>query len=238
MKLYYFKKISSTNEKSKGLAEKGISNAVIVANEQTRGRGRFKRKWVSSEGGLYFSVLLNEKDINKVKYLTFIAAISVVKAVERITGLKTKIKWPNDVHINKKKLCGILTESFFGKKNYVVVGVGINVNQGEFPKEIKDIAISLKSQLGRQVDKNRILKQFLKEFDILYSQYKNKKYEKILSEWKRYCDTVGKNIKVVTLKKEFYGKAVEVDSDCNLILKLKDGKIKKIVEGDILVLGQ
>jgi len=231
-----FKKINSTNEKAKELAKKGLFDIVVVAEEQTKGRGRFDKKWFSSEGGLYFSILLKEKNIEKVKYLTFIAALSVVKAIERVVGLKTKIKWPNDVHINKKKLCGILTENGLGRENHVIVGVGINVNQSKFNKKISNIATSLKLELNKKINKEKILNKFLEEFSLLYKQYKNKKYKKILIEWKENCDTIGKNVKAVTLKKEFYGKAVDVDKDCNLILKLKNKKTKKIIEGDIFIL--
>lgn len=231
-----FKKINSTNKKAKELARKGLSEIIIIANEQTKGKGRFNRKWFSSKGGIYLSILLKQKNIEKIKYLTLIAAISVVKAIEKIAKIKTKIKWPNDVHINKKKLCGILTESFLGKTSYVIVGIGININQEKFPKEIKNIATSLRIHLKREIDKEKILWQFLKEFIFLYNKYKNKKYIEILNLFKKNCDTIGKNVKVVTLKKEFYGKAVDVDEDCNLILRLKDNKIKKIIEGDIFVL--
>jgi len=228
-----FKKISSTNEKAKELAKKGLFNVVVVAEEQTKGKGRFDRIWFSSEGGLYFSILLKEKNIEKAKYLTFIAALSVVKSILKIVKLKTKIKWPNDVHIDKKKLCGILTETF---RDYVVVGVGLNVNQTKFNKKISNIATSLKIQLKKPIGKERILNQFLIEFENLYLQYKNKKYEKILDLLKENCDTIGKDIKVRSINKIFYGKVVDVDGGCNLILKLKNGKIKKLIEGDIFIL--
>jgi len=228
-----FKKINSTNEKAKELAKKGLFDIVVVADEQTKGKGRFDRIWFSSEGGLYFSILLKEKNIEKAKYLTFIAAVSVVKAVEEVAELKTKIKWPNDVHINKKKLCGILTETF---EDYVVVGVGINANQTKFNQSIKNISTSLKIELNKKINKEKILNKFLEEFSLLYNQYKNKKYKKILIKWKENCDTVGRDVKVKSLKKEFCGKAIDVDENCNLILKLKNGKIKKIIEGDIFIL--
>ena len=232
----YLKKIYSTNKKAKELARRGLSEIIIIANEQTKGKGRFNRKWLSAKGGIYLSILLKEENIEKTKYLTFIAAISVVRAIEKIAKIKTKIKWPNDVHINKKKLCGILTESILGNINYVVVGVGINVNQEKFPKEIRDIAISLKIYLKKEIDKEKILGQFLKEFILLYDKYMYKKYNEILNLFKKNCDTIGKNVKAVTLNKEVYGKAVDVDKDCNLILMLKNSEIKKIIEGDIFVL--
>ena len=231
-----FKKINSTNEKAKELAKKGLFDIVVVAEEQTKGKGRFNRKWLSSEGGLYFSILVRGENVEKAKYLTFIAAVSVVKAIFGVAKLKTKIKWPNDVHITKKKLCGILTETSSGKESYVVVGVGINVNQSKFNKKISNIATSLRIELNKKINKDKILNQFLKEFGKLCHQYKNKKYKKILNLLKENCDTIGKNIKVKTLNKLFYGKVIDVDKDCNLIAKLKNGKIKKIIEGDVFIL--
>lgn len=231
-----FKKINSTNEKAKDLARKGVSDVVIVADEQTKGKGRFNRKWFSSLGGLSFSILLKEKNVENVKYLTFIAAVSVVKAISKVTKLKTKIKWPNDIHFNNKKLCGILTESVLGKENYVIVGVGMNVNQTKFHKSIKDIATSLKIQLKKPIDKNKILNQFLIEFEKSYTQYKNKEYKKILKLFKKNCDTIGRDVKVKSINKVFYGEVIDVDKNCNLILKLKNKKIKKIIEGDVFVI--
>ena len=231
-----FKKLNSTNERAKSLAKKGLFDVVVVADEQTKGKGRFNRKWFSSKGGLYLSILLKEQDVENAKYLNFISALSVVKAIEKVTGLKVKIKWPNDIHFNGKKLCGILTEGFLGREGYVVVGVGMNVNQLTFNKKVSDIATSLKLQLKKTINKEKILNKFLEEFSLLYEQYKNKKYKKILDLLKKNCDTIGREAKVKTLKKEFYGKAIDIDEECNLILRLKNGKIKKIVEGDVFVL--
>jgi BirA family biotin operon repressor/biotin-[acetyl-CoA-carboxylase] ligase len=236
MRLCYFKKIESTNEKAKELAKKGISDIVVVADRQTRGKGRFNRKWFSFSGGIYLSILLKERNFDKMKYLTFIAAIGVVKAIEKISGIKAMIKWPNDVHINKKKVCGILTESVLGRENYAVIGVGINANQQRFPKELKGSATSLRVLLGKETSKEKIIMQFLKEFHALHKLYKNKEYGRILEMWKYYCDTIGKNIKVVTLKETFCGKAIGVDNDCNLVVKLKNRRLKRVVEGDIFVL--
>src|SRR3989338_10621694 len=135
-KIHYFKSLESTQDKAKEFAKKNLSNAVIVADVQTKGRGRFKRKWHSAKGGLWMSILLKPKNTENLQYLTFIAAIAVVKSIKKIANLKTSIKWPNDVHFNGKKLCGILTEGDFGKENFAVIGIGLNVNQKKFSKEI------------------------------------------------------------------------------------------------------
>src|SRR3989344_4700808 len=114
-KFYYFKTLASTNDKAKEFSGKGLSKIVVIAEKQTKGKGRFKRKWVSSLGGLYMTIVLKEKDIEKVKYLTLISSIAVAKTIIKISNLKAKVKWPNDVLVNDKKICGILTETISGK---------------------------------------------------------------------------------------------------------------------------
>src|SRR3989344_6751761 len=113
--IYHFTSLNSTQEKSKKLSNEGKSNVVIIADTQTAGRGRFKRKWHSAKGGLWMSILLKTENIENMQYLTFAAAVAVVKSIKKITDLNTNIKWPNDVHYKNRKLCGILTEGIFGK---------------------------------------------------------------------------------------------------------------------------
>src|SRR3989338_7594384 len=143
-KIYRFKSLPSTQDKAKEFSRKGLSNIAVIADIQTKGRGRFKRKWHSQKGSLSMSILLKPSNIKNLQYLTFAAAISVVKSIKKSANLNTKIKWPNDVHYKGKKLCGILTEGIFGKENYAVVGIGLNVNQDKFPYDIKNTASSLK----------------------------------------------------------------------------------------------
>lgn len=227
--MYHFKKISSTNEKAKELAKKGLFDIVVLSDEQTRGIGRFNRKWISDSGGLFFSMLLNVKDIDKAKYLTFISALSVVKSIDT----KSFIKWPNDIYLNRKKLCGILTETISGKKNYVIIGVGININQLKFSSNIKDNATSLRIESGKKINKKKILDNFLKNFRSYYYKYKKKEFEGILEETKKKCNTIGEYVKVRSINGIYSGKVIDIDKDCNLVLKLKNNKVKKITDGDI-----
>src|SRR3989338_9449430 len=197
-KTYHFSSLTSTQDKAKELSKKGLSNIVIVADVQTKGRGRFKRKWYSNKGGLWMSILLKPQKTQNLQYLTFAATISVVQAIKKICNLNTKIKWPNDIHYKGKKLCGILTEGIF-PANYVVVGIGLNVNQNKFPDEIKSTAISLRMVKHRFFNVKKILNDISNEFLYLYNNYYNKnRYEKILKIWKNYCDTLNNNVIVVT----------------------------------------
>lgn len=235
-KTYHFNSLASTQDKAKEFSKKGLSNLIIVADMQTKGRGRFKRKWHSGKGGLWMSILLKPKSAGNLQYLTFAAAIAVVRSIKKIANLKTSIKWPNDVHYKGRKLCGILTEGIFGRDNYAAIGIGLNVNQEKLPDEIKNIAISLKEIKQKKTNIKRLTKSVIEQFFVLYHDYHNKgKFEKILEIWKRYCDTINKNVVVITQTKAMHGKAIGIDKDCNLLLKSKDNRVIKVVEGDIHV---
>lgn len=235
-KILHFKSLTSTQDKAKEFAKKGLSNLVVVADAQTRGRGRFKRKWYSEKGGLWVSILLKPTSIANLQYLTFAAAVAVVRSIKKIANLKTNIKWPNDVHYKGKKLCGILTEGIFGNENFVIVGIGLNVNQTSFPNEIKNIAISLRMITKKNFKRNFFLKNIMENFFHLYNNYHNKKkFGYLLKKWKKFSDTLNKNVTVITKTKTLNGKALGIDKDCSLLLKLKNGKVIKVIEGDVNV---
>jgi len=253
LSFHYFKVLSSTNDKAMEFVKKGKSNLVIVAEKQEKGRGRFGRRWDSQIGGLYMTILLEENDLDKARYFTFMASISVAKAINKL-GLNAKVKWPNDVLIDDKKLCGILTEIVCKQPSvrdrgsfshppplnpttgdYALVGIGVNINQKQFPAGIKNKATSLKIELNKNYNIKNISKMIIKEFNNLYHYYNIKNYGKIIDIWKKYSHTLGKMIKARTLSGNYTGKAINIDKDCNLLLKLNNGNIKKIVEGDIFV---
>jgi len=228
--IHYFKKLLSTNDKAKSYSE----GSVIIAEEQSKGRGRFRRKWSSAKGGLYVSIVLYPAE--QPGYLTFIAAISIQRAIKKLVGLNTKLKWPNDVLYDDKKLCGILSEGVFsGKNSKMIVGIGLNSNN-KIPKSLLKKAISLKSITKKEINNEKIAKPLLKEFEKLYSDYKNKKYSKILKQWKKLSDTIGRKVKAVAQQGTYIGRAIDVDKDCSLILRLDNGSKKKVIEGDIFAL--
>ncbi|MBI2523069.1 biotin--[acetyl-CoA-carboxylase] ligase [Candidatus Woesearchaeota archaeon] len=233
---YNFDVLSSTNDKAREFAKERKANLVVVAKKQEKGRGRFGRKWSSSPGGLYMTIILKEKGLDKAKYLTFIAAVSVAKAIRKIAGLDAKVKWPNDILINHKKVCGILTENVCTNVNYALVGIGLNVNQKKFPRSIMRNSTSIMIESNSNYDIEKIAKTIINEFNRLYDYYNKKNYKKIVDIWKEYSHTLGKMTKAKTLSGNYTGKAVDVDEECNLILKLNDGSIKKIVEADIFVI--
>jgi len=234
-KIYNYETLSSTNDKAKYFAELGQNNIVVVAERQRKGRGRFGREWSSELGGLYMTILLKEDKLDRAKYLTFIAAVSVAKTIKKFSKLNCKVKWPNDVVVDGKKICGILTETVSGKKNYALVGIGVNVNQKIFPESIIKKSTSLSIETNKNYNINKIIKMIINNFNLLYKHYKLEKYHKIINIWKKDSHTLGKNIKIKTLSGPHTGKVIDIDNDCNLILKLKGGRIKKIVEGDIFI---
>jgi len=164
-KILYFEKISSTNEKAKELAKKTTEPWIVIwAGEQTKGHGKSRRFWFSPKGGLYFSVILPKSTIEDLQTLTILAAFVVAKTIREKFSLEPLVKLPNDVLLSQKKVAGILTENIIGKNvKLSVMGIGLNTNIAEFPKELKNIATSLNIELGRKVNNRIILKQVLKE---------------------------------------------------------------------------
>lgn len=164
MKILNFKTLPSTNEKAKALARKKIAPwRVLVAEEQTAGYGKEKVFWFSPKGGLYFSMILPKSQIEDLQTLTILAAFIVAKTIKENFSLEPLIKLPNDVLLNGKKVCGILTENVIGKEvKSSVIGIGLNTNIDKFPKELENMATSLKIELGKEVDNKKILEQIVK----------------------------------------------------------------------------
>ena len=159
-----FKTISSTNQKAKELAKKGADPwTVIMAEEQKAGYGKEKVFWFSPKGGLYFSVILPKSQIEDLQTLTILAAFIVAKTIKDNFSLEPLIKLPNDVLVNQMKIAGVLTENIIGKEiKTSVMGIGLNTNIDVFPKELENIATSLKMELGKEVDNEKILEQILR----------------------------------------------------------------------------
>lgn len=230
-KIISFKKLDSTNSKAKKILK---SNIVVLAEEQTKGLGRFKRKWSSSKGGIYLSLVLDIDDINELPYFTLIAAISVQKAIKNSYKLNSVIKWPNDLIYDNKKISGILTESVIGNKKMAIVGVGINTNN-KIPPNLTKKAISLGKIVDKKINNKKIIDNLLKNLQEYYSILENKNYSKIISLWKENS-FLGSEIRVKTMTKTYSGIAYDIDKDCFLVIKDHSGKKIKISEGDIEIL--
>lgn len=227
--IHYFNKLASTNDKVKEFKKEG---SVVIAGIQTDGRGRFKRRWSSGKGGLWLSILLKPENIGKIGYLTLSAAIACQKAVKKSAKIDSRVKWPNDLVIGNKKLCGILTESSSGDDHVVIVGIGMNTNN-KIPKHLEGKAASLRQITGKKADNEKIASCLLNEFEALYKRFNNKEYGFILKKWKKLCDTIGRNVKVIAQDRTIEGRVTGIDSSLRLIITAKGNKTEKVVEGDI-----
>jgi BirA family biotin operon repressor/biotin-[acetyl-CoA-carboxylase] ligase len=174
-KIYAFQRVTSTNDLAKRLAERGeVEGALVIADCQTKGRGRFQRQWQSPPAtGLWFSIILRPKfSVENLESIPFLAGISVAQAIETVTGLKPILKWPNDVLLASKKVCGILIESSFTqqKLNSLILGIGINVNQQpvDFNGEIRNRATSLLIEAGHSIDRKDLLLEILRFLELNY----------------------------------------------------------------------
>lgn len=233
--IFHFKEIDSTNLYVKKLIKDSIEEGtVVIADIQTKGRGRKNRKWSSHKGGLWFSILLYP-DISP-KYgmlITMASSISVVQGIESTTDLKTEIKWPNDILINGQKVCGILTEleSKKNKISYVIVGIGLNVNNS-LDDDLKSVATTLKQEVGKQISREELLISILKKYDENYNRVKSEDYNFIRDSWLKYSKIIGKKIQVEDEKIVETGVVTDIDDNGFLILDTIHGKTR-IVSGDI-----
>ncbi len=242
-KIYYFRKVASTNDFAKEKASEGAGEGtLVIAEEQTRGRGRQGRRWVSPPGtGLWFSLVLRP-GISPIEAsgITPIAAVSAANAIEEVTGLPARIKWPNDILIGGKKACGILTElgSEPGASHYVVVGIGINVNTSSFPEEIEDKATSLKESLGREVSRTEVLARTIGEFEKFYFDFiETKSLARVLTAYREKSATIGKRVEIAVKDGVLKAEAVDIADDGGLLIKKDDGEVLKINSGEVTLGG-
>jgi len=241
--IYYFPELKSTNIIAKGKAlhrAEGIDEGtLIIAERQSAGKGRLGREWFSPVGGIWLSVILYPQlSPSYISRITLMTAVVVVKAIKMCTQIEPQIKWPNDILINEKKVCGILTEmsAELDMINWVVVGIGINVNidHQKFPEDIQENTISLKEVSGKEILRVKLAQSFLRVFEKYYDKLKRKEFSSILKEWKLYSHTLGKKIKVDMGERIITGEAVDINEEGELILKKEDDELVEIISGTIV----
>lgn len=240
--IIYLDSVDSTNNYARDRAAGGCSEGlVIIADMQTAGRGRLGRNWATPKASsIAFSVVLKpEIKPFKASGITLVVGTAVCRALRYKTSMDVGIKWPNDIILNRKKLCGILTEINAGMDvvNYIITGVGINVNIKEFPEDLKDIATSLSLELGNVVSRKDILVSVLSEIEKTYEDFKVNGLNNIMDEYKSYSVTLGNFVKVTSINDIMEGEAIEITDDGLLVVKLKDGMKKKVISGDVSVRG-
>jgi BirA family biotin operon repressor/biotin-[acetyl-CoA-carboxylase] ligase len=236
--IYHFETVASTNDTAKTLGAQGAAEGTLVVTEtQSAGRGRLGRHWLSPSGvGIYTSLLLRPLlPPTELPQITLSTAVAVVRALTRSAGVTPGIKWPNDLILKGKKLGGILTEmeTESDQIRYLVVGLGLNVNNPDFPPGLADTATSLYRKEGRPFPRVPILQAWLEEFEALYSQFLARGFPEILEEWKQHAVTLGKCVAVRQGMRQIEGLALEVDADGALLLETARGEVVKVTSGEI-----
>lgn len=238
-RIVYLTSTGSTQDIARAEAESGgPDGTAVIAEEQTAGRGRFDRVWVSPAGqNLYFTLIMRPP-LERLRSLSIVAPLAVALAVEGTTGLTTRIKWPNDVLVNGRKLSGILIESEIAGESvkYALVGPGINVNFDiERSPEIAAIATSIKRELGRETSREELLAAFLNQFESLYKTAP--KSDAVVELWRSRLDTLGREVRVTFRDQSYEGTAEDVERDGSLVLRRADGSRVTIEAGEVTLRG-
>ncbi len=245
--IYLFTSLESTNQTALKIAETSIASSnvipegtLVLAEAQTQGRGRLGRRWISPPGvNLYASlILLPKMAIKDTPVITCLAAATAVQAVRACTHLEAVIKWPNDVLIHEKKVAGILIELGVAQKqvNYLVIGIGINVNPDieMFPAEIRTTATSLKAEFGRVVNRNKLMAEFCNKFEENYIRLLDEGPAPIIMQFRSLTTTLGKRVRVITPGKTIEGWAEDVDPHGALILRMEGQTHEVVHSGDVI----
>lgn len=229
--IYYYHEVDSTMTVAKELARKGCPHfSVVIAEKQLTGRGRLTRSWHSEGGGLYFTIVLRPQiPPPLVSRYGFAASLVLARTMQNHFGIDARVKWPNDILVNEKKLCGMLSEMEVvdDQVSFLNIGIGINVNNNPTPKEPN--AISLNALLGEMVPRKKVLTLFL---DALEKEISRTSLDHVLSDWKAYAITLGREVTIVTTKDTLEGKAIDIDDTGALMVEQKDGTVKKAYYGD------
>jgi len=232
-KIHYFQAIGSTMDAARELAKKGVEEGtIVIAEAQTRGRGRLSREWLSPKGGIYFTIILRPKvSPAYASRINLMAAVAVASTIRELFGLKAELKWPNDVLIEGRKVCGILAEmnAEMDVINFVNVGIGINANTSV--TRFEKMATSLEDALGKEISRKEFLSALLVEIrwwqDLLMEV-------DLLEEWKKLSTTLNKDVKVVASGEAIVGWAIDVDTTGALIIRERNGSLRNAMAGDCI----
>ncbi|MBU3175468.1 biotin--[acetyl-CoA-carboxylase] ligase [Clostridium estertheticum] len=242
--IIYCNSIGSTNTKAKELAEMGEGHGtVIISEEQTLGRGRLGRNFLSPKyKGIWMSIILRPNILTEnISKITLLGAAAVQKAIMKM-GVKTSIKWPNDIILNSKKVCGILTEMSgeIDHVNYLVMGIGINVNleKEDITTDLKDVATSIKIESGNLMDRKLLLASILNIFEELYSDFvENDSIKETLEICRKNSVLIGKEIQLINRGKVTIAKAIDISDKGELVVENSSGNVEHIVSGEVSIRG-
>ena len=233
-----FEETTSTNDVIEKLARDGVKEgAVVFAESQTKGRGRLGRKWSSpTHQGLWFSILLRPKlTPQETTQLTVVSATALRRAIKKVAGLSADIKWPNDLLIGGKKVVGILTEmsAEVDRVRHVILGIGVDVNQTDFPPELRAIATSLKAEAGEEISRAELAVEILRELDFDYARLCAGKFAAAADEWEAGCGTIGQGVSVQMGARRIRGIAEALDDDGALLVRTEHGHLERVIGGDV-----
>lgn len=236
-KIHYFDYLASTMDLAMRLGMEGASNGTLVlAEAQTKGRGRLGRSWFSPKyKGIYLSLILRPKiSLATSPVLTLLAAVSICEAIKDAVGLDAQIKWPNDIFIRQRKVAGILTEmnAEADKINFMAIGIGLNVNNDK--KSLIAQSTSLKEQLREPVSRVVLLQELLRRIESNYLYLEDKGSQVIIDKWRSFSLTLGKRVKVYCQNKHIEGAATDIDQDGALLIRKDSGLIQKVSSGDVM----
>ncbi|RFB16945.1 biotin--[acetyl-CoA-carboxylase] ligase [Bacillus sp. HNG] len=238
--IHFEESVTSTQQIAHKLAYEGaVEGTLVVAEEQTTGRGRLDRAWYSPKHtGVWMSMILRPQiPPSQAPQLTLLAAVGVVQAIQEVTGLEPDIKWPNDILIHQKKIVGILTElqAETDRINSVIIGIGINVNQelSQFPENLHTIASSLAIEKGDKIDRAELIQVILLKIEKLYNEYLQHGFKVVKLLWESYATSIGKQIIARTISGSIEGKAIGINEEGVLLLEDAEGKVHHIYSADI-----
>jgi BirA family biotin operon repressor/biotin-[acetyl-CoA-carboxylase] ligase len=238
--IHFSQELTSTNTLAMGLAADGVpEGTVVIAETQTSGKGRLGRKWISTKGNLYLSVVLRPNiPIHKAPLITLTGAVAVASAIRTTSGLEAGIKWPNDILISGKKVCGLLTEMSAEQDRirHIVLGIGVDVNMemGELPPDVRSLSTTLAAEAGAKINRTALLQQVLRDLERWYQKFLANDGD-VLDEWKKLNITVGNRITVSGAGEALNGLAQGVDSDGRLIVRLDNGTVRTLAAGDVTI---
>lgn len=239
----YYDEIDSTNNRAKEAGDnKAPHGTLFVADMQVAGKGRRGRVWQSPAGSSIYMTILLYPEISPLKapQLTLVMAIAVAEGIKEVTGLDTKIKWPNDIVVNGRKICGILTEmsTEIDYINHVVIGAGINVNQDDFPEDIRKTASSLKMELGKQVKRSELIVAIMKSFEKDYEIFvKTEDLSGLQELYNSMLVNLDRDVKVLEPGNEYEAHALGINKTGELIVRTAEGEEKEIYAGEVSVRG-
>ena len=238
----YFDEVDSTNEKAKQLAREGaVEGTLVISDTQLAGKGRLGRTWSSpTQTGIWMSLILRPSILPQyASQLTLVAGLCMCETLREVTGLEASIKWPNDIVVNGKKVCGILTEmsAEIDGINYIILGIGVNVNQSEFPEELP-FATSLMLEGGIEYKRKNIIVNFLERFEVEYMKYKVvPNLEAILARYEALCITLHKTVKLTIRDEEYLRESIGITADGSLRVRDDQGNESLIASGEVSVRG-